>query len=70
MGDGTYSDPTKPLSERKVVDKFITWLNAIDFRDDTQYVETLTEISNECNTRIGLTKDHASDDDEPKASAP
>jgi len=52
MGNTTYTDPTKPLSERKVVDKFITWLNAIEFDDDEVYHTALIEIKNECDARI------------------
>ena len=51
MGGNTYSKTDTP--ERSVCDKFITWLNGIEFRNDKEMLIALKEIHSECTVRIG-----------------
>jgi hypothetical protein len=51
MGNTEYS---KSTSKRSMIDKFITWLNGIDFEDDNEAAQVLTEIKAECNNRLNI----------------
>ena len=50
MGGGPYSSPETP--KRSVSDKFVAWLNSIEFKDDNECKLALVEITTECNTRL------------------
>jgi len=50
MGGNTYSKTDTP--ERKVSEKFVTWLNGIEFRNDKDMMIALYEIRDECSVRI------------------
>lgn len=45
MGQVNYSAPT---TERTVTDKFVTWLKGIEFRDDSELIQALTDIRKAC----------------------
>ena len=49
MGGIKYSAAAKPAT---VTDKFVAWLNSIDFKDDNECKLALVEITSECTTRL------------------
>ena len=50
MGGNTYSG--EKTAERSVSEKFITWFNGVEFKDDNEMAQALTEIKAECNVRL------------------
>lgn len=70
MGGSTYQNPKTPSEsfERTVSDKFVTWLNGVDFKDDDEHTRTLIEIVSECNLRIQAIGEGAIDKAEAEGS--
>lgn len=54
MGNTSYS-----TTERKISDKFVTWLGGVKFTSDEEYLTTLKEIIGECETAIAALKKDA-----------
>ena len=49
MGSPKYSAGEKLVT---VSDKFIVWLNSIEFKDDDEMHDALDDIRSECSTRL------------------
>ena len=41
-----------PTSEKSILDKFLTWLNGIDFDSDEELYAALSDIEKECQSCI------------------
>ena len=66
MGGGSYSKTDTP--ERKISEKFVTWLNAIEFKDDDEMFKALSEIESEVTVRLSAMGEEAIDKAEAEGS--
>ncbi len=75
MGGDTYQKPASleesVPKERTVGDKFVTWLNGVEFKDDVQMTVALFEIRDECEVRLAaMEEDKNAAKAESEGSAP
>ena len=67
MGSGEFSKP----KEKTHSEKFVEWLNAIDFKDDPEMTVALFEMRDEIQTRLAAMEEEKDvNEAESKGSAP